>query len=172
MGGKFVNEQTQDLVESLNYKLEIESKLEVPKHDKIIRYCYEVGKLVFALPKKIVCEIIETPQYTYIPKMPEIIDGLCNVRDNLVPVFNLHKHFGHDKTDNKKYLLVIGRDQETVGVLLDLLPYSVEEDEYSELQNIPSLPANLDRFVFKAFRKADRIMIDYNHEELFKSLCI
>lgn len=165
-----MSQQTHDLVDSLNYKLEIESKLETTKPEPVIRYCYEVGKLIFILPEQLVSEVIENPQYTYIPKMPKIISGLCNVRDNLVPVFNLHEHCGYQKSTNK-YLLVIGVGQDAVGVLLDSLPYSLEDEGYTDLHNIPSLPANLDSFVFKAFRKVDKIMIDYNHQAFFQSLC-
>ncbi|MFK8011397.1 MAG: chemotaxis protein CheW [Marinicellaceae bacterium] len=159
-----------DLIESLNYKLDIESKLEEKQYEKNIRYSFNLGNIGFILPKELICELIENPTFTYIPKMPKIVLGLCNVRGNLVPVINLHNYFKLEIQLNK-FLLVMGQGQNAVGVLLDVLPFSVDEDELDEIHNIPSLPGNLDQFVFKAFHNNDSILIEYNHEELFKSLC-
>ena len=164
-----VSQQGQSLTESLNQKLTATSKLAEKKYRDVVRYVFDINKVGFILPEDTVSELIERPKFTFIPKMPSLVEGLCNVRGTLVPVFNLHKYFNIEKEANH-YLLVIGEGENVVGVLLDELPYLLEEEHLQELNNIPQLPRSLESYTSKAFYLGDKILIEYNHEDFYKSL--
>lgn len=161
----------QSLTDSLNLKLTATSKLAEKKYRDVVRYVFDLNKIGFILPESTVSEFIERPSYTYIPKMPSIVEGLCNVRGNLVPVFNLHKYFNVDDNVKSRYLLVIGEGENAVGVLLDELPYLLEEENLEQLNNIPQLPKKLENYTSKAYYMGDKILVEYNHQDFYKSLC-
>jgi purine-binding chemotaxis protein CheW len=71
-----------------------------------------------------ICEVqrlIEVPEITRVPRAPDFVAGVIDVRGDIIPVINLKKRFGFENTDigeNGRIVIVEIGDQ-IVGFLVD-----------------------------------------------------
>ena len=66
-------------------------------------------------------EIIRIQGITEVPRTPEFVEGVINLRGRIVPVIDLRKRFGLDlveKTNNTR-IIVVEVDDMTVGMIVD-----------------------------------------------------
>lgn len=55
---------------------------------------FQVGNELFGLPITVVREIVRVPEITAVPTVPEHIEGVINLRGQIIPVMDLPKRFG------------------------------------------------------------------------------
>jgi len=135
------------------------------------QYAYRLGQIAFFAPRDTLSEVIEDVNYAHLPLMPDTVLGLCNVRGNLVPVFNLHQFLDVELAGKKRHLLCIGDGDDMVGVLLDDMPFRVKRNECKALRSAPIVPPSVQPFISQVYIKGDQIILDYQHEDMFSSLC-
>ncbi len=87
---------------------------------------FRVGGVVCALPAGLVREILPAATATRIPGVPEVVEGLVNVRGTLVTVVDGHRLLSQPRaTDADTSLLLLDRGGRvaglTVGEVLDFL---------------------------------------------------
>jgi purine-binding chemotaxis protein CheW len=100
---------------------------------------YKLADEVFAFDITKVREVLDVTTITPVPKMPDFLRGVINLRGSVVPVVDLRLKFGMPKTDRTVDTCVIitevnvDGEQTTLGVLadsvqevMDLDPDSVE----------------------------------------------
>jgi purine-binding chemotaxis protein CheW len=78
-----------------------------------------------------VVEILRVPTITSIPGISHVIEGVINLRGNIIPVVNLHKQFHLPiPTKHKKNRIVIvqGRN-ENIGMMVDEVRMVTKFDE-------------------------------------------
>ena len=58
---------------------------------------------------------------TSVPRAPEFVEGVINLRGQITPVVNLHTRFGLEKRDYSKEtrIIVVNMDGEWVGLIVD-----------------------------------------------------
>lgn len=97
---------------------------------------FKVNEVVYAADIKMVTDIIELPEITYIPKMPSYISGVINLRGKVVPVIDLRERFSIDKInyDKKTCVIIITVQEIAVGLVVDRVvdtetvsPQNIEE---------------------------------------------
>src|SRR5512135_2703218 len=90
---------------------------------------YKLGNEVFALDIGKVREVLDFSTITRVPRMPEFMRGVINLRGSVVPVVDLRLKFGMERTDKGKDTCVIitevTLDNETT--ILGALADSVQE---------------------------------------------
>ena len=105
---KFIDENISDVdkYESQNYKAEmILFKLD----DK--EYAFDTGS---------VCEIIETVEFTKVIYADEIIEGIINIRGNIVAIVSLYKKLNVAMKKSKDFKIIICDVNNTkIGFLVD-----------------------------------------------------
>ncbi|MDO8208612.1 MAG: chemotaxis protein CheW [Gallionella sp.] len=93
-------------------------------------------------------EIIEYGNLTEVPRMPDFIRGVINLRGAVVPVIDLAARFGKSATDlTRRTCIVIievanGEDAQDVGVMVDAVN-EVLEISAGEIEPVPSFGANI-----------------------------
>ena len=93
-------------------------------------------------------EIIQYGQLTEVPRMPEFIRGVINLRGAVVPVIDLSARFGKTSTAigrrNCIIIVEVEMDEEThsVGVMVDAVN-AVLEIPASEIEPAPAFGANI-----------------------------
>ena len=100
---------------------------------------YKLGDEVFALEIGKVREVLDFTTITKVPKMPEFMRGVINLRGNVVPVVDLRLKFGMSKTEKTANTCVIiteatvdnettvlGALADSVQEVLDLEPHNIE----------------------------------------------
>lgn len=75
-------------------------------------------------------EIIRVPAITRVPRAPEYVEGVINLRGGVIPVLDLRKRFGLEKgeeTDDRR-IVVAELGNQTVGVIVDGVSEVLEVD--------------------------------------------
>ena len=129
-----------------------------------------IGNLKLLVHLNATSEVLEMPPLFRLPGAPTGIVGLANRHGRVVPVMDLSVLFGlpHDRAANV-WLLVCGRGDEAVGLVVDSLPDRkrfVQEDE-TTLSDITHPIASYAR---AAYREGQDIWIDLDTEELFAAV--
>ena len=76
-------------------------------------------------------EIIRIPKFTKIPNLPSFIEGIINLRDKIIPIFDLKKRFKIDGTerDSDSRLLILELDGMKAGIIVDDVSEVINIDE-------------------------------------------
>lgn len=85
---------------------------------------FQLGKEEYGIPIKIVQEIIMPQEMTKIPRAPKFIEGVINLRGNIVPVIDGCKRFQVDrslsgKTAADERIVVIDIDKQVLGIIVN-----------------------------------------------------
>lgn len=75
-------------------------------------YCIDILKIR---------EIIRVPQITKVPRAPEFIKGVVNLRGKIIPVIDLRERFGLDTGEGVKAtrIIVVDIDKKSTGLIVD-----------------------------------------------------
>lgn len=109
---------------------------------------FMLGGETYAMGILAIKEIIEYGNITEIPRMPEFIRGVINLRGAVVPVIDLGARFGKRTTNiTRRTCIVIievanGEETQDVGVMVDAVN-EVLEISASEIEPAPAFGANI-----------------------------
>jgi len=100
---------------------------------------FRVGGEEYAIDIMRIMEIIRPQKVTRIPKAPEFVEGIINLRGKVVPVLDLRKRFGIDPedADRKKIRIVIVK---MAGRVLGVVVDEVTEVIYLKSDQVESTP--------------------------------
>ncbi len=107
-----------------------------------LRYGINICEHELMFDKTILCEATINKNVYPIPNMPSWLNGMMNLRGNLIPVFTLDGFLTDDSEASMqhKVVFVIGEGSSAVGLLISKLPTAVEIDE----EKINAVPAPVD----------------------------
>jgi purine-binding chemotaxis protein CheW len=82
---------------------------------------FKLGKEEFGVDIMKVQEIIKIPPVTFVPRAPRFIEGVINLRGNVIPVISLKERFKMEITGstNDARIIVIQVNGRTMGVIVD-----------------------------------------------------
>ena len=109
---------------------------------------FMLGGETYAMGILSIKEIIEYGNLTSVPRMPEFISGVINLRGAVVPVIDLGARFGkHAASITRRTCIVIvevdnGEETQVVGVVVDAVN-EVLEISAAEIEPSPSFGANI-----------------------------
>lgn len=132
--------------------------------------------LTFAISKEIygveilkVQEIIGVPHITHVPKVPDYVKGVINLRGKIIPIVDIRLRFGLEAIayDEKTCIIVIDiqkADQKVaVGVIVDTV-HEVVNYSSNEIEAAPDYGSQIDsRLILGLGRKANQglsILVD------------
>ncbi len=83
--------------------------------------CFVVHGEEYGVPILCVQEIIRYETLTRVPQSPEFIDGVLNLRGQVIPVMNLRKKFGLPprELDKSTRIIVVEVKKRVVGIVVD-----------------------------------------------------
>ena len=82
---------------------------------------FTLDKRMYAIPLTQVAEITNNLELNYMPHMPKGVEGLLNLRGNVLPVINLRVRMGLPHADTKLFenILILDMDNHPTGILVD-----------------------------------------------------
>jgi len=82
---------------------------------------FRVGKETFGVPISTVHEIVRVPVITAVPESPDCVEGVINLRGQIIPVVDLRKRFGEKivTSGKKNRILVAEVDGKMIGLIVD-----------------------------------------------------
>ncbi|MDW7691687.1 chemotaxis protein CheW [Flammeovirgaceae bacterium SG7u.111] len=105
---------------------------------------FKLSKEMFAIEVEKVVEILEVSKITHVPKAPEYMKGVINLRGKVLPLIDTCLKFGLPAIELKTetcivvILIEINKELTHMGILVDEVMEVVEMDE-KEIQPTPGL---------------------------------
>ena len=135
------------------------------------RYGYKISNLQFLVPEKVVSEVIQSPNIYSLPNSPIWIEGMLNIRGNIVPVMNVGKLLKENNPERLTNVLVLNSSNNapSIALMISGLPISLEvnNSKQSASKNIPDL---LQEFVTEGFNQNDLDWFEFEPKKLFRNL--
>lgn len=82
---------------------------------------FKMAEELYGININCVSEIIRMQQITKIPKTPDFVEGIINLRGRIIPVIDLRKQLdlGAVEYDQNTRIIVISMGQEIVGIVVE-----------------------------------------------------
>jgi len=82
---------------------------------------FELGNSLYGIPIEKVSEINRIDQITTLPKAPKFVEGVINLRGNVVPLIDLRKRFGMKQVERtkKNKIIVVIVEKRLFGIIVD-----------------------------------------------------
>jgi len=101
---------------------------EVENLDDVVQLVgFVVGNEEFSVPILSIQEIIKPIEWTRVPRTPEYVLGVFNLRGSVIPLIDLRKKFGlssEKMTDDSRFI-VMKNELETAGFVIDRLTEAI-----------------------------------------------
>jgi len=122
---------------------------------------FTVGEEEFGVEISKVREIIKIQEMIKVPSAPPYIEGLMNLRGNVLTIYNLRKRLGmqdREFDENSKIITVYHNDI-LVGFTVDMVNEIVRVDE-ENVDDTPSSVPNIDKkFLSKVIKFDNKLML-------------
>ncbi|MES2626145.1 MAG: chemotaxis protein CheW [Pseudomonadota bacterium] len=95
---------------------------DVASHAELIFLVFKLGNDEFGLPIDTVVEVAQVPaQITRVPKTPKFLEGVVNLRGEVLPVVDQRRRFDMPKLENtaSRRLVVIRTERHRAGLIVD-----------------------------------------------------
>lgn len=134
------------------------------------RYGYNISNMNFLVPEMVVSEVIQEPSIFNLPNSPYWIEGLINIRGNIVPVMNIAKFLKQVSTESINKILVINSATKdpAIAIIIEDLPVSLEIGDNKT--NITEHPEKLQKYLSNGFTQNSLDWVEFNPQKLFKEL--
>jgi purine-binding chemotaxis protein CheW len=136
---------------------------------------FKLGDEVYAVDISKVREVLDFTSVTKVPRTPEFMRGVINLRGSVVPVVDLRVKFGMDKTESSVNTCIIITevtvDNETavLGALADSVQEVIDLDA-EHIQPAPRIGTKLKTEFIKGMGKQnDRFMIILDVDKIFST---
>ena len=116
-------------------------------------------------------EIIRTVDITRVPKSPDFVEGVINLRGKIVPVIDLRKRFGMARRDrdNDTRIIVVELVDKVVGFLVDKVK-EVIRVEKTVIEPPPELTTSINSsYITGVAKLQDRLLILLDLDKVLSS---
>ncbi|EJF06823.1 Chemotaxis signal transduction protein CheW [Thiovulum sp. ES] len=120
---------------------------------------FVVGEEEFAIPILTIQEIIKPIEHTRVPRTPEFVLGVFNLRGSVIPLIDLRVKFGVEakgKTEDMRYI-VLKDDGETAGFVIDRLNQAIRIEK-SKIDPAPEATSQDKSLIEGVGKQNDRII--------------
>ena len=124
------------------------------------RFCtFMLDDLYFGVPVTQVQEVIRSSERTRVPLVPTVVNGLMNLRGEIVTTINLRRRLGlPDRPEAAAMNVVVRTDDGVVSILVDEIR-DVIEVGHVELESVPPTLAGACRDLVSGIYKLDRSLL-------------
>lgn len=129
---------------------------------------FKLGSQEYALDILSVQEIIKLQNIARVPRTSYYVQGVINLRGNVIPVFNLHKRFNIESAgkDEDKRIIVFQFDDIKAGVIVDGVS-EVLRINGEDIEDAVKVYSSVDHDFIQGVGKVDgRLLILLNLESL------
>lgn len=147
----------------------LDGREELPQKEKLMQLVgFVIGKELFGVDILMVQEIIREVQITAIPDSPEFIEGVINLRGNIIPIIDLRKRlnlYGQEREKKKFWIIILNIQGRVAGFIVDHVTQVLKISSNS-ISNPPDIVvAGLKSQYIKGVCKIDPgllVLLDFN----------
>ncbi|HBG46135.1 MAG TPA: chemotaxis protein CheW [Deltaproteobacteria bacterium] len=139
----------------------MDPKKELDLREVLQLVTFRLGNEEFSLDILRVQEIIRHMEITRVPKAPDFVEGVINLRGKVIPVLELRKRFGlgSNERTNETRIIVVEVDDKTVGLKVDAVS-EVLRLPADRVEPPPAIATGVDSDYIKGVGKLDgRLLI-------------
>ena len=144
-----------------------------PHDDDLIQLVtFRIGEEEFGVDILAVQELIRMMQITMVPRAPEFIEGVINLRGKVIPVINMRTRFNKPALDqdSNTRIVVMELENKIVGFLVDGVSEVLRIPE-STVEDPPPVVAGIGSEYIRGIGKLDnRLLILLNLDNLLGSI--
>lgn len=135
--------------------------------DEMSIILFEVGGSQFALPTMSVTEVVQSQDIVQIPRSPAFIEGIIEIRDQVIPVIDLRKKLGFEKLKRENWIIIVAViGGKKTGFIVDSAK-KVLALTTDELQNLGSVVSGREsRYIFRTLNRDNQPIIILNIDTL------
>ena len=114
-------------------------------------------------------EIIKMEKITLIPNAPDFVEGVINLRGNIIPIIDLKKRFHLEEADGDKNtgIIIVKIDDIDMGIIIDAIS-KVVSIATADIQPPPSMLSGIGQKYIKGVGKLeDKLLVVLDLEKLF-----
>lgn len=140
--------------------------------EKIITLGYQCAGWNFLVRHGVMAEILPLPRINPVPRSPSYCWGICNIRGNITPVFDLSEKLTGESEFNARdsfYILLQGEAASRVGIVINKIPMSMQLNREQLIGQASHLPDSLNEFVVNVYRQEEDIWHELDVESLLKA---
>ncbi len=129
---------------------------------------FELASELFGLQIATVESIIKLQPITQVPHTPGFVEGVTNLRGNVLPVIDLRKRFGFEpKTvDKDSRIIVVNADKIKVGIIVDAVTEVLTISEQA-VEPAPAITMTIDsNFITGIVKITKNLVILLNLEKV------
>ncbi|MFK5893449.1 MAG: chemotaxis protein CheW [Pseudomonadota bacterium] len=135
------------------------------------RLGFKVGGIGLLIAENTVSELIDISKICAIPNTANWLQGIVNLRGNLIPVFELTTLLTLELSEEKKcMLLVLGQGESAAALPIIELPSHQRFQEADKMTSLPALPDAIAPYISTGYERDDEIWFNFEHEAFFESL--
>jgi purine-binding chemotaxis protein CheW len=127
--------------------------------DELQLIAFKLGNEEYTVPIERVQEIIMPQQTTHMPKSPQFVEGIINLRGHIIPIIDGRKRFDIKVTENNAdtRVIVLELEDHTVGLIVD----SVSEVVHLKKNNIEPTPVENEEnsFIVGVGKHQERLLL-------------
>jgi purine-binding chemotaxis protein CheW len=139
--------------------------------------CFDVGGRLFALDVAHVREIVRMQEITPLPMSPDLIEGVAELRDGVVPVIDLGRALSGErcKIDSESRIAVLEYDDLVVGLVVERAT-DVLSGEAGAVEDPPALAPQAGYEAVRAVIRQDGakpvlvLSVEYILESVYRSV--
>jgi len=134
---------------------------------------FVLDKEVFAVDVMKVQGVERMMEITGIPGMPDFIEGVINLRENIIPIVDLRRRFGipEKEYDKETRTMIIELESEVVvGIIVDQVNevFQLEPEMMGKVPEIGGMTARIRRnFIQGVAKKEGKLIIVMDIEKIF-----
>ncbi len=116
-------------------------------------------------------EIIRYTRLTQVPQSPEFVEGVLNLRGQVIPVIDLRRRFALNESEhgNSTRIVVVEMGHQIVGLIVDSVS-EVRNIDRDQISPPPAIGAEIDASFIEGMGKVDdRLVILLNLDRVFSA---
>lgn len=153
----------QQSVESTENRVDLE--------DSTNLVTFRLGSGEYAIDIMQAKEIIKMEKITLIPNAPDFVEGVINLRGNIIPIIDLKKRFSLEETEGDKNtgIIIVKIEDVDMGIIIDSISKVVSISN-SDIQPPPPMLSGIGQKYIKGVGKLeDKLLVVLDLEKLFTS---
>ncbi|AFR70049.1 chemotaxis protein CheW [Brachyspira pilosicoli] len=143
-----------------------ENKVDVENSINLVTF--RLGHNEYAIDIMQAKEIIKMEKITLIPNAPDYVEGVINLRGNIIPIVDLKKRFNLEENDGEKNtgIIIVKIDDVDMGIIIDAIS-KVVSIATSNIQPPPPMLSGIGQKYIKGVAKLeDKLLVVLDLEKL------
>lgn len=143
-----------------------ENKVDVENSINLVTF--KLGNNEYAIDIMQAKEIIKMEKITLIPNAPDYVEGVINLRGNIIPIVDLKKRFNLEENDGEKNtgIIIVKIDDVDMGIIIDAIS-KVVSIATSNIQPPPPMLSGIGQKYIKGVAKLeDKLLVVLDLEKL------